>query len=216
MHKKFSLIELLVVVAIIAILASLLLPSLKKAREKSKSAVCKSNLHQLGLGVSMYADDNEGRIPYSGNFTGTNQRWWNKVLKDFGYIPETEAAMTCPSLPYPGDWTTRNYNTYGAPRLAGRTGEISITGFSGFSITEVESPSEFFWYADSAKRVDGSLVQWNNYKYHEGATMRIHTRHDEKANLWFADGHVSSHSITFLKQLGIGYVWSESGTALNF
>ena len=45
--------------------------------------------------------------------------------------------------------------------------------------------------------------------------QRIHTRHDE-ANLWFADGHVSSHKIESLKQLGIGYIRTENGTALSF
>ena len=47
--KKFTLIELLVVVGIIGILVSLLLPSLSKAREKGKAAVCMSNLRQVGL-----------------------------------------------------------------------------------------------------------------------------------------------------------------------
>ena len=59
MKQKFTLIELLVVVAIIGILASLLLPSLSNAREKSKSAVCKSNLKQIGQFAFMASDDND-------------------------------------------------------------------------------------------------------------------------------------------------------------
>jgi len=55
--KAFTLVELLVVVAIIAILASLLLPTLARAKSSAASAACRSNLHQLGLALSMYAED---------------------------------------------------------------------------------------------------------------------------------------------------------------
>ena len=62
-RKKFTLIELLVVVAIIGILVSILIPSLSKAREKTKSAVCKSNLKQLGIICYMYAESNNDHFP---------------------------------------------------------------------------------------------------------------------------------------------------------
>ena len=59
----FTLIELLVVIAIIAILAALLMPSLRRALETGRAATCASNLHQIGLGMRLYANDHDGAFP---------------------------------------------------------------------------------------------------------------------------------------------------------
>ena len=64
--KGFTLIELLVVIAVIGILAAILLPALARVREAARRASCLSNLSQIGIAMWMYADEHEGRLPWSG------------------------------------------------------------------------------------------------------------------------------------------------------
>ena len=92
--RGFTLIELLVVIAIIAILAALLLPALSSARQRALTAACKSNLHQIGLGMNMYADDNRALYPQSGAFLPWPADSWIHQL--FAYAPTTN-VFHCPT-----------------------------------------------------------------------------------------------------------------------
>lgn len=94
---SFTLIELLVVISIIGILASMLLPSLQKARKKTQEAVCLNNQKQIYLGTSIYASDSSDLLPDA----GINDSWDarnNGVLGAFGMIgmEDSPKSFHCP------------------------------------------------------------------------------------------------------------------------
>ena len=68
-HRAFTLIELLVVIAIIAILAAMLLPALSGAKERGRTAACLSNLHQIGVALQIYTDENNNFLPFMDNIS---------------------------------------------------------------------------------------------------------------------------------------------------
>lgn len=95
----FTLLELLVVIAIIGLLAALLFPSLRRARETAKAAVCRSNLRQMGMVCASFSfDDERGEFPHyedpsgqrdtPGNYVGFRGRLqFLPGLKQKGYLP---------------------------------------------------------------------------------------------------------------------------------
>jgi len=105
--RGFTLVELLVVMAIIALLAGLVLPGLRRAQERAKQAVCANNLRQIGQAFLMYASDNDSLLP--GWFVGSagDKDWrggspapyigkcWHSILINTGYIKDVD-ILICP------------------------------------------------------------------------------------------------------------------------
>jgi len=87
--KGFTLIELLVVIAIIAILMAILIPSLNKVREIANRSVCSNNLRQHLIGLTMYADDDEGKLPpgATGWLWDMDREITTRLMKNIGLKP---------------------------------------------------------------------------------------------------------------------------------
>jgi prepilin-type N-terminal cleavage/methylation domain-containing protein/prepilin-type processing-associated H-X9-DG protein len=91
----FTLVEMLVVIAVIAILAAILLPALSQAKDKGKTVACLNNLKQLQLAINMYADEHEDELPpaeiHPGN-GGPFQESWAAVLVHSERLPSPRSG----------------------------------------------------------------------------------------------------------------------------
>lgn len=105
--KAFTLVEILVVIGILAILIGILVPTVSRARENSRTTACLSNLHQLTTAAYNYAaDHNNYIIPVGNSQKGGSSYWWCNIMVDDKYIPapldpgtgpQTRGVFYCPS-----------------------------------------------------------------------------------------------------------------------
>lgn len=197
LNELFTLIELLIVIAIIAILASMLLPALGKARSMSKQVKCASNLKQIGLGVMSYSNDYNNWLLVCIKSDIPDGVAWKREIGDYigvNYINAsntdkryTEGVFLCPewkptyeNLPINGGGYGWNYNWAGYIE--------NDTGRPRKKLTGIEIPSETILIGDTSDSVTGAEMP---RLFWPGTGKVGGYRHGRGLNFLWADFHVA-------------------------
>jgi prepilin-type N-terminal cleavage/methylation domain-containing protein len=135
----FTLIELLVVIGIISILAALIFPTFASAREKARSAACLSNLHQIGLAMSMYMEDSDGVYPWGADPSDKNTLIWASFPNYYPLVQQMP-LLTDILTPY-----VRNKEVWHCPDDSGfDVLDTNINGNTGFALNARPSMFQAF------------------------------------------------------------------------
>ena len=168
--KGFSLIELLTVIAIIAILAGIIFPVFSSAKEKARTTVCQSNLKQLALAAMMYADDNNKCYPPA--YNSRMHVWTNENVLYYQYVKNRE-IFYCPDSPYteglsevPWGIKAADEESYKRASTMNYTANINLMGFNnhGFKYTKVKTPANVIIVMDGGSAYLPNLNVWQTYR----------------------------------------------------
>jgi prepilin-type N-terminal cleavage/methylation domain-containing protein/prepilin-type processing-associated H-X9-DG protein len=211
-HDAFTLLELLVAIAVIAVLAALLLPTLTRSKESSQTTKCGSNLHQFVLAAQMYWDDNNGNtFAYSGAASTMGTPYWFGLLGAGAEETRTFDPNTGPLYSYLGsgvdfcpafDYASSQF----------KLKAISPTcdyGYNYFlfsplkNIRKLAAPANVALLADAAQvntfeaPASPTRPMFEEFYYvdNEADQPNGQFRHQQRANVVFVDGHLASEQM---------------------
>jgi prepilin-type N-terminal cleavage/methylation domain-containing protein len=197
--KGFTLLELLLVVAIIAILAALLLPALSRARAKAQQSVCINNLRQINLGVRMYAEDSSDAFPPATNQPPAAFTAYTQLMKSYvgltGTNPERAKLFACPADTFYylyQDYYSQSsykqaryyYSSYGfngGNFLAGNPPVARWPGIAGHKLSSIKEPVKTVLVMEFAALLPYSWHDPHGASHYNNAQDMV----------GFVDGHVS-------------------------
>jgi prepilin-type N-terminal cleavage/methylation domain-containing protein/prepilin-type processing-associated H-X9-DG protein len=204
-RRGFTLVELLVVIAVIGVLVGLLLPAVQAARAAARVTSCINNMRQIGLATHMFADSNHGRFPQNVH-AGSGKSW---VYSLSPYVEAVEAIRICPDDPKGRDLikdgakgTSYVINEFISTNIY----DLSNVNLSVLNLHKMKETSKVIIQFEGAdgRKVNEDHVhasQWYTVGWVElgEAMVWAHmlleiqpNRHGESANYLYADGHVDS------------------------
>ena len=229
--RVFTLIELLIVIAIIAILASMLLPALNKAKEKAQAITCTSQMKSWNTAHFLYADTYGGYFMYKVNWQSSPGSsiydfWYHEVgsqikidVKKLSTVRQGQkTSLFCPM----------DKKANSSPVVAAQRVSYGYNGFflaahylsnggsygGGAQISRIRFPSttlvmcEIGYHDDMAYQRNDAICEYSTGASYPG--HRPTRRHSGSANCAFADGHVSA-----VKQTQLLYKTSTSSIPIN-
>ncbi|MDF3128456.1 type II secretion system protein [Kiritimatiellaeota bacterium B1221] len=211
MKRGFTLIEMLVVIAILALLISLVVPAVSKSLKRGQELGCLSNLRQLGQALVMYASDHKSQLP---KYQDANGYWDEKVEK---YLGDEAGVFVCPMDPYlsSDDSATRRPRTYacngGQRYTSGQYPFGSFDGGPALYLEELKSRTQhiiLLGERPGSSVSDRGYLGDGSYTTMDQIPGRVH-RNERGGNYLYADLRVQYLSVedaTLSQEADIWYV----------
>ena len=225
-RSAFTLVELLVAIAVVGILAALLFPALERSRDAARTAACASNLRQLAAAALSYAGEHRGQFPWGMRIEGGEMACWDFVVGADGaarpgliwdHVPGEDAkrVLQCPAFlggaaNWSGDpFTGYNYNCSYVGKVEGDPGARAAPAL----LSQVEDPARTALfgdgqYAGGANKFMRAPVREKAFDGSGSGVREAGTqgfRHRGRTNVAFCDGHVETLAKPYRKG-GEGFV----------